>query len=130
MSPLATLSFRGEGDLMIARIEGEVDASSARDLREPLLKGVSNQTRGVVLDLAPTRYLDSAGVQLIFEFARRLSHRQIGFRIVAEPRSFVGDVLDVVKIDDVAQRVPDVHTAVRELAGLPRSVPPRESRRG
>ena len=45
-------------------------------IRVGLLRAVTNQDHGLVLDLRDTTYLDSAGVNMIFELAERLSARQ------------------------------------------------------
>ena len=75
MSPLANLRFEERSGFTIARIGGEVDASNTASLREDVLAGISNQVTGVILDLSPTSYLDSAGIHLIFELALRKLRR-------------------------------------------------------
>jgi anti-anti-sigma factor len=114
---LAELTLRERRGVMVVRLDGEVDASNADGLRKRLLDAVSNQARGMVLDLTPTTYLDSAGVQLIVELAQRLRRRQLGLRVVVEPRTLVADVLEMVRIEEVAGSAADVNAALQELAG-------------
>lgn len=116
MSPLANLRFEERSGFTIARIGGEVDASNTASLREDVLAGISNQVTGVILDLSPTSYLDSAGIHLIFELARRLRQRQLGFGIVVAPGTIVADVLEMVRIEDTANCAQDVDAAIEELS--------------
>jgi anti-anti-sigma factor len=116
VSPLANLELEERSGFAIARVGGEVDASNMASLREDILAGISNQVTGVILDLSPTSYLDSAGVHLIFELARRLRQRQLGFGIVVAPGTIVADVLEMVRIEDTASCAQDVDGAIEELS--------------
>jgi anti-anti-sigma factor len=99
MSGLAALEVDHSGEVPVVRVSGEVDASNADDLRDALLRAVSNQHRGLVVDLSETSYLDSAGIQLLFDVAERLRVRQLELRVVALPESFVADVLRVTRLE-------------------------------
>jgi anti-anti-sigma factor len=100
MPELARLSFDSEGDVELARVAGEVDASNVDDLSEELLDTLSNEARAVVLDLSETSYIDSSGISLIFDAAARLRNRRQELRIVVPPRSFVGEVLSAVSMQE------------------------------
>jgi anti-anti-sigma factor len=116
VSPLANLELEERSGFAIARVGGEVDASNTASLREDILAGISNQVTGVILDLSSTRYLDSAGIHLIFELARRLRQRQLGFGIVVAPGTIVADVLEMVRVEDMANCAQDVAAAIEELS--------------
>jgi anti-sigma B factor antagonist len=88
MSDLARLSVETRGDVELARVAGEVDASNVSDLSQELLEAVSNHSRAVVLDLSETSYIDSSGISLIFDAAARLRNRRQELRLVVPPRSF------------------------------------------
>ncbi len=100
MSDLAKLSFETEGDVELAHVAGEVDASNVDDLTQQLLEGVSNQSRAVVLDLTETSYIDSSGISLIFDAAARMKNRRQQLRLVVVPKSFVSEVLAAVSMAD------------------------------
>jgi anti-anti-sigma factor len=100
MPELARLSFESDGDVELARVAGEVDASNVDDLSEKLLATLSNRTRAVVLDLSDTSYIDSSGISLIFDAAARLRNRRQELRLVVPPRSFVGEVLSAVSMQE------------------------------
>jgi anti-anti-sigma factor len=97
---LARLSIESDGEVELARVAGEVDASNVADLSQRLLDAVSNKARGLVLDLTETSYIDSSGISLIFDAAARMRNRRQQLRLVVEPRSFVGEVLAAVSMED------------------------------
>lgn len=99
MPLLARLSLEARGDVEVARVAGEVDASNVAELSERLLDSVSNQARAVVLDLTETSYIDSSGISLIFDAAARLRNRRQELRLVVTPGSFVAEVLRAVSLD-------------------------------
>jgi anti-sigma B factor antagonist len=100
MPELARLSFETGGDVELARVAGEVDASNVDHLSEELLASVSNDVRALVLDLTDTSYIDSSGISLIFDAAARLRNRRQQLRLVVSPGSFVGEVLSAVSMQE------------------------------
>lgn len=112
MPELARLSFESEGDVELARVAGEVDASNVDDLSTKLLETLSNKARAVVLDLTETSYIDSSGISLIFDAAARLRNRRQQLRLVVPPRSFVGEVLSAVSMQESVPIDPAVSDAL------------------
>jgi anti-anti-sigma factor len=117
---LARLSFERDGDVELARIAGEVDASNVVQLSEKLLEVVSNQVRALVLDLTETSYIDSSGISLIFDAAARLRNRRQQLRLVGPPRSFVGEVLAAVSIQESVPIDPAVSDALKGVGARAR----------
>jgi anti-anti-sigma factor len=113
MPELAKLSFETEGDVELAHVAGEVDASNVDDLTQQLLEAVSNEARAVVLDLTETSYIDSSGISLIFDAAARMKNRRQQLRLVVVPKSFVSEVLAAVSMADSVPIDPEVSAAVR-----------------
>jgi len=117
MPELARLSFETEGDVELAHVAGEVDASNVADLSSRLLERVSNKARALVLDLTETSYIDSSGISLIFDAAARMRNRRQQLRLVVAPRSFVGEVLAAVSMGDSVPIDPAVADALRAVGG-------------
>jgi anti-anti-sigma factor len=113
---LARLSLESQGDIELAQVAGEVDASNVGDLSERLLAAVSNRARAVVLDLSKTSYIDSSGISLIFDAAARLRNRRQELRLVVTPHSFVGEVLAAVSMDQSVPIDPALDDALRAVA--------------
>ena len=115
MPDLARLSVETQGDVELARVAGEVDASNVDDLTRQLLDAVSNQTRAVILDLSETSYIDSSGISLIFDTAARMKNRRQQLRLVVLPKSFVSEVLAAVSMQDSVPIDPGMKEALREV---------------
>jgi anti-anti-sigma factor len=116
LSDLASLSIEREGDLVIASIDGEVDPSNARDLSRELTAGVPNDAMGVALDLTGVAYLDSSGVQMVFELAERLDARQQRLAVVVPEKAPARKVLDIVSLDATAPLVSTRDEAMGRLS--------------
>lgn len=115
MPQLARLTLETQGEVDLAHVAGEVDASNVADLSQQLLDAVSNHTRAVVLDLSDTSYIDSSGISLIFDAAARLRNRHQELRLVVTPRSFVGEVLAAVSMEQSVAIDPALDDALRAL---------------
>jgi anti-sigma B factor antagonist len=117
MPELAKLTFDSEGDVELAKLAGEVDASNVDHLSEKLLERLSNDSRAVVIDLTDTSYIDSSGISLIFDAAARLRNRKQELRLVVAPESFVAEVLRAVSMQESVAIDPAVDDALREVGG-------------
>jgi len=99
MSVLArVVEERGE-HLSIAAVEGEIDASNASAVAERLRTLLTNRSSVLVVDLTATTYVDSAGLNLLFELAGELDHRQQQLRLVVAPDSPIARMAAIVGLD-------------------------------
>ena len=119
MSDLATLNTSRENDLVFAAIDGEVDPSNARILGREITSEVPNEAMGVVLDLSDVEYLDSSGVQMVFELAERLDARQQRLAVVVPDGAPARAVLDIVSVDAIASITSTRDEAVERLSTAP-----------
>ncbi|MGZ5322189.1 MAG: STAS domain-containing protein [Solirubrobacterales bacterium] len=99
MSRLARLSEEQSGELTIAAIEGEVDASNAAELGDGLRALLTNQSAILVVDLSETTYLDSAGLNLLFTLDGELSGRLQELRLAVPEGSPLGRTLSITGLD-------------------------------
>ena len=89
MRQLATLKLDHVRGVTVASIAGEIDLSDAGELQATISDAVPNHAAGLVVESARATYLDSAGVALRVEFARRVARRQQMLGIVV-PRGGAG----------------------------------------
>lgn len=115
MSELANVRLEEVDGVAVAAVAGEVDASNARVVGRELTNALPNLAMGLVLDLTETQYIDSAGVQVLFDVSARLRQRQQQLRVVYEPESFVGDVVRAVALESVAALDPSVPVSIAAL---------------
>jgi anti-anti-sigma factor len=110
MSTSAELALETREGAVVARVSGEVDMTNARWLGEELARSVPNEALRLVVDLGDTRYLDSAGIELVFELARRLGRRRQELRLVVPESSPLRRVLGLTDVASVA----GVHSSLEE----------------
>ena len=97
----------------VVHLAGDIDVVQAGRLRDRLLTLVQNKDAGLVLDLSEVRYIDSSGVNVMFELAERLAEGQIKFGVVIPEGGLVERVLDIVDIRSVAS----AHRSVGDAVG-------------
>jgi len=117
VSELATINTEQAGQRVIITVDGEVDPSNARAVGREITGAVPNDALAVVLDLTAVEYLDSSGVQMIFELAERLEVRQQKLVVVAPPEAACRRVLDIVALDATAPVVDSRDAARAQLCG-------------
>ena len=112
MSGLARFDLGQVGELVLARLSGEVDLSNATALRNELTRAVPNEAAGLVLDLSGTSYLDSAGIRLVFGLAESLRMRNQELRVIVPESSPLRRILDLAEVEQVAPIVDSVRAAL------------------
>ena len=127
---MSLVELRSELDegVGIAHLRGEIDASNRNEVLGQLLGLLRNADWVRVLDLTDLRYLDSAGIDLIFRLGQRLSSRQQHLRVVAPPGRFVAEVLETVRLKEIVPvdaTVSEAADAVRGERSERRKAPPR-----
>ena len=102
----------------VARLSGDVDISRAVALRAELMRAISNQEFGLVLDMRDVAYLDSAGVNVLFELAERLASRQQQLMAVVPDNALIERVIALVNLRSVMPTHPTVDEAVAAVRAL------------
>src|SRR5437588_6560952 len=115
LSGLVQVVDRHEGSVPVCEIRGELDASNVDHVLERVVGSVANEAPGMVLDLGHTSYLDSAGVRILFELARRMRARRQELRIAVPGDGIVRRVLVLTALADVVPLDDDVGRSVRAL---------------
>lgn len=95
MSLLARVTEERREDVSIAAIEGEIDSSNAYEVGQRLRSLLTNRDVALVVDLTATTYLDSAGINLLFELSGELADRQQTLRLVVPAGSPIVRMLTI-----------------------------------
>jgi anti-anti-sigma factor len=113
--PLAELSFETAGNVVVGRVEGEIESVNAEEMSVALAGKLPSDRAGLVIDLSRVTYLDSAGIEFLFDLARRLrTHRQ-RLRLVVPTDAPMRRVLELC---DMERAAPIDATVEAALAGL------------
>ena len=99
MTPLATLEQERHGDIAVARVAGEIDASNAPWLAERLAELVTNRSAELAIDLTETTYLDSAGIAVLFELATAMTRHRQQLRLVVAEASPIARMVGLTGLD-------------------------------
>jgi anti-anti-sigma factor len=83
----------------VIAIEGEIDASNARDLAARMRAALTNRSFALVVDLAATTYIDSAGINELFALDVELRQRRQALHLVMQPGSAVARVASITGLD-------------------------------
>jgi anti-anti-sigma factor len=113
---IAGFEFEQREHVLVAVADGEIDSSNATELRLALSDRLPSTSSALVLDLSAVSYLDSAGIQLLFDLGRRLSARRQAIRLVVPETSPMRRVLELCAIESVAPMDHDLDLSLRALA--------------
>jgi len=112
--PLGSSSVVVRDGICIATLSGEIDLSN-RDSVARQLEGAVDDGFHLVVDLEPLRYLDSAGIRMLFELQGRLVERGRTLRLVATPQLVIWRVLTLTGLAATVPSYPSVTEAVRAV---------------
>jgi anti-anti-sigma factor len=96
--PAARIDVEPQGWRTLITVTGEVDLSNADELRRQAEASV-REAQAVVIDLSAVEYLDSQGVRVLHDVARRLATEDVPLTVVAPSESIAGEVLNLVRMD-------------------------------
>lgn len=113
----APVDIRHEDDVVVARIGGDIDISNRSAVASRILGAVSNECSGLCLDLSPVRYLDSAGISLLFELARHLETGRQRMGIALDEDSPVRTLLKITNMHEVVTLCASVPECISTMRG-------------
>lgn len=80
----------------VASPSGDVDAATAARVRDELVAAVADDVSDIVFDLGETRYVDSAGLDMLFRLNQRLRQRRTTLRVVIPATSQLARLVEIV----------------------------------
>ena len=113
MRALAKLVEDNAGGVPVAAIAGEIDASNVRDVGDRLRDILTNRSESLVIDLIGTTYIDSAGINLLFQLAAELRQRQQRLFLAVAEQSAIARMLGLTGLDRAVPVSPTREAAVR-----------------
>jgi anti-anti-sigma factor len=107
---LVQLEIEERGDVVIASVSGELDLAGAPSTGEAIGEAVPTSARTLVVDFTKLEFIDSSGIAMLFNLARRLGARRQDLKVVAPRGEPVARVLEIVEF----QRAAPVHDTLDE----------------
>ena len=102
MTDLVELEIEERGEVVVARLSGELDIAAAPGMGERIHSAVPTSARALVIDFSGLDFIDSSGIAMLFGLARKLGSRRQQLRVVARSGKPVARVLDIVEFDRAA----------------------------
>jgi anti-anti-sigma factor len=115
---LADVLIEARGRAVIARLTGEMDLSNATNIRQAITQAVPNDALVLVLDLSDIGYLDSSGIQLIYQLRDSVGARGQHFRLVIPASSPANYALILAGVARHLQTMETVDDALGDVTGL------------
>jgi anti-anti-sigma factor len=130
--PIVDISFLSGpyDDPLVMRLSGELDITSATDVRCALIAALEHP-RSVVIDLSGLTFCDCAGIRIFAEISDRCAVGGRSFRLAAPPRIVyrtltllrVGDQLAIYATVDAAIAADDRQRIGRAAEQPPTAIP-------
>jgi anti-anti-sigma factor len=115
--PLAIVREQWSGDTPVARVEGEIDSSNVAEIGSRLRALLANRSLGLIVDLTPTMYLDSAGINLLFVLGEELRVRQQRLYLVVGPLTPISRMIALTGLDQTHPTFATVDQALAQRPG-------------
>ena len=112
MGDALTIAVRSERDHAIATVAGEIDITTAGQLRERLSELAASR-RHLVIDLNQVTFIDATGLRALVAAANRAAAHGTSLHVVcARPK-----ILELFRLTGLDQRLPPAPTLDEALAG-------------
>lgn len=106
-----------ENRIQVIAASGRVDSENAMEFEKQVRTAIEDTADGVVLDLAGTQYMASAGLRAILLVAKELETRKVQFALCSVSK----EVLNVLKIAGFLRLMDVVPTRQEAVARLTES---------
>jgi anti-anti-sigma factor len=120
VDPAARVAVHIADAVPVVRLEGAIDLDTAARVRAELATAAPNAALGLVLDLSRTTALDSSGLQVLLQVARRLTRRQQQLRLAVPETPPIRRILEFVRFPGLTANVEQAAADIRaELKDRP-----------
>jgi anti-anti-sigma factor len=92
---IANLRVEHHDGMPVAFVDGDVDAANAARVGDELMAAVTNRASGLIVVLSDARYLDSAGINLLFRLHEQLRARRQRLGLVLSSSAHLQRVLEL-----------------------------------
>jgi anti-anti-sigma factor len=113
MSPLDLERING---VPIAHVCEDIDAANVTTTQQQLGDALGPDASSLVIDLSETRYVDSAGIDMLLRLSDRLDHRRAKLILVIPDTSQLKRLASIVGLPDAIATHPTLPAALGEAA--------------
>jgi anti-anti-sigma factor len=113
MSPL---TLERIDDVPIAHVNDDIDAANVTTTQQQLADALGPDASSLVIDLSQTRYIDSAGIDMLLRLSDRFDHRRAKLILVIPDTSQLKRLASIVGLSDAIAIHPTLPAALQEAA--------------
>ncbi|HEX6752889.1 MAG TPA: STAS domain-containing protein [Solirubrobacterales bacterium] len=111
MSPLDIEQVDG---VPVARVDEDIDAANVSATQQQLASALGPDALNLVVDLSATRYIDSAGIDMLLRLSDRLDHRRARLILVIPDTSQLKRLVTIVGLPEAIAIRPTLTDALQE----------------
>ena len=109
------LTAKVTGNILICRVQGELDHHTAEEFRDFIDRGLENNpVKHLVLDLTHLSFMDSSGIGVLIGRFKKVNFRGGKVAVVNENKQ-VSRVFEVSGIYDIIKSYSSINKAVNDL---------------
>lgn len=100
-----------KGNMMVCRLDGEVDVNSSPDLKKVFDKLIAKKTAKIVIDFSRVTYVDSSGLATLVEIFKNM--KSYGGRMrLSGLASKIKSIFEITKLDKLFEIIADTEEAI------------------
>jgi anti-anti-sigma factor len=108
---LMTVSVRWKNRILVMSVHGDIDLVTSEQLADSVIAALSNDPRGLIIDLTDVNFLASAGMKVLMDAAAAAKSSATPFAVVARGAA-TARPMSLVGVDEVFPVYGDVEEAV------------------
>ena len=113
------MQFTDHGRGVVVRLTGEIDLSNAEGIRRAIGRAIPNDALRLILDLNGVDFLDSAGIQLMYQLRQDLQARGQMLQLAIASTSSTRDALRLAGVAHHVEIVETLDDALRVPPAVP-----------
>jgi anti-anti-sigma factor len=110
-----SIEISTQGRVVVATLIGELDIANVNEIGEEIRDAITNDHAGLCLDLSEARYVDSAGVRMIFELVSRLEAVRQVMAVAIPLDAPVRRLIEVTSLASLVGICPSVSACVEHV---------------
>jgi anti-anti-sigma factor len=104
----------------VARVKDDIDAATVGAVQAQLADALGPDAPSLIVDLSETRYVDSAGLDMLLRLSARLDHRRAKLMLVIPPTSQLNRLATIVGLPQAMPVCPTLLEALQLVVQLPK----------
>jgi anti-sigma B factor antagonist len=113
---MSRLNIEQIDGVSVVHVKEDIDAANAAATQQQLSDALGPDALRLVVDLSATRYLDSAGIDMLLRLGDRLDHRRARLILVIPDTSPLKRLVAIVGLPEALTICPNIAKALEEAA--------------